>query len=894
MDWKRVETCFGDALEQPVTERVRFLEEACADDEAVRDEVLRLLGHFDNAGDFLEMPLLLVAAAEEVLEEHLNGPRSELGEMVGPYRLREVIGEGGMGAVFLASREDDAFEQDVAIKRISRGLADGEAVERFRNERQILARLDHPNIGRLYDGGTSEDGRPYLVMEYVHGRRIDDYCDAEGLGLEDRLRLFLKVCAAVGYAHRSLLIHRDLKPSNILVTEDGVPKLLDFGIAKSLEQDTARTLPGQLPMTPAYASPEQIRGDPGITTASDVYGLGVVLYELVTGSTPYLLEDGRAYTLQQAILQQEPRPPSQVANAPEMQQRLRGDVDAILLKALRKEPELRYESVEAFVGDLERFLEDLPVEARGDALSYRVRKFVRRHRMGIAAVLVAALVLAGFIAALIRQTRLATEERDNARAQTEIAEQRKVVAERLKQRAERTATAFKEAFKVSDPEIARGADITAREILDGAAGKLRKNLKDEPEILAELLTTMGEVYVSLGEFEEAEGVLMEAHGLRQGTEMEGLSHYQLGELEWHRREYVAAEGHYRQALSFLEEGTVEHARALRGLGLALVRQGRGTEAEKHLEEALQRLRERFDSTDTEVARCIFGLGWAARDRGDYDRAEELFRQVVEVRRQQPAGPALGRALAELGLVRFRQGAFKEARALLEEALLLVALAGETTYLAEVLGKLSVVLISLGEDLEAEVLIRRILELAPEGHPARGKTLHNLALIHHRRGEYTRAIDALQEALAANRRVFGMKNLAVAVNLCLLGRLSLDRSLHKEALDYFEECVAISSSIEPGHLQLAFAWIGLGRINETKDGCSAALPWYRKAYELRKGTLGEEHIQTAEAAVLLASCLENKGDAKALLRPSLKTLEQELDESDERVIEARQRLEKLEG
>ena len=856
MDWQRVETCFGDALEQPVTERVRFLEEVCADDEDVRNEVLRLLTNHDNmSDDFLEMPLLLVAAAEEVLEDHLNGPRSEVGEMVGPYQLREVIGEGGMGAVFLATREDDSYEQVVAVKRISRGLAEGEALERFRNERQILARLEHPYIARLYDGGTSEDGRPYLVMEHVEGRRIDDYCDEERLGLEDRLLLFLKVCSAVGYAHRNLLIHRDLKPSNILVTDDGVPKLLDFGIAKSLERGNklARTQPGQLPMTPSYASPEQIRGDPGITTASDVYGLGVVLYELVTGSAPYLLEDDRAYTLQQAILQQEPRPPSQVVGASERQRALRGDVDAILLKALRKEPELRYESVEALTVDVGRFLADLPVEARGDALSYRVRKFVRRHRMGITAALVAALVLAGFIAALIRQTRLATEERDNARAQTERAEQQTAYAERQQERVERTATAFKEAFKGSDPEIALGADITAREILDGAAEKLRTTLKGEPEILAELLTTMGEVYVSLGEFEEAEGVLMEAHGLRQGTDLEGLSLYHLGELEWARRNYRSAEASYSEALSRLKEGTVEYARALRGLGLSLVFLGRGNEARIHLDEALLALQAHLDEKDPEILRTLFGLGIIARDHGEYGKAEELFWQVVEVRRLQPAGPALGRALAELGAVRFRQEALEEARALHEEAIPLIEMAGDTTYLAEVLGKLVPVLIRLKEYNEAEELIQRILETTPQNHPIRGTALHNLGSIYGRRGEYTKASNTLKKALAANRLEFGNQHIAVATTSCLLGRITLERNRPSEALNRYRECAAILLSKASNHLLLATAWVGIGQAHESLESCDEAITWYRKAFELRRETLGDGHAQTAEAGSLLAGC-----------------------------------------
>ena len=899
MDLDLLQELLADAAELPPDQRAPYLDSR-APPADVRARVEELLKSYDAAGDFLDSPALEVlgvpkldveALVTQVLSSGWDASYRDIGGRVGPYRLEQLIAEGGMGTVYLGSRVDDEYHKLVAIKLVAQGLDGDDALHRFRNERQILASLEHPNIARLYDGGTTKDGRPYLVMEYVEGERIDDYC--EGLNIAECLELFREVCGAVSYAHRNLLVHRDLKPSNILVTDEGVPKLLDFGIAKSLSPDaqTTATRPGQRPMTPAYASPEQIRGEKAITTASDVYTLGVLLYEFLTGSPPYQLDDDSDITIQSAILHQEPTKPSTMVTATEgpstLYNQLRGDLDTILLKTLRKEPERRYESVQAFSDDVGRYLDHLPVEARGDALSYRVRKFVCRHRAGLVVVAAFVVVVVGFIAALIHQTRLATEERDKARAQTEI-------AERQKERAERTTEVFKDVLRGSDPEIARGTDITVREVLDGGAEKLKVTLAEEPEILADLLTTTGEVYISLGEFGQAEGVLYDALELRRGTEEEGESLYHLGELEWWRREYVAAEGRYRQALDVLPAGSVEHARALRGLGLALGQQGRNGEATKCLTEAGAELQEFFANEDPDLLRCTFGLALAARDRGDYARAEELFRRVVEIRRQQPAGPALGRALAELGVVRHLQGAFEEAKALHEEAIPLIAMAGETTYLAEVLAKLVPVLRRQGEDEEAETLIRRILETTPDDHPVVGYTLHNLALVYLRRGEHTEASDAVRKAIDFKQNVSGNPR-SIATSLCLLGRVTLSLQRLDEALGYFEECAELFNSLDTGH-EIAFAWIGLGRAREVLKGCGEAVSWYSKAFELRRQTLGEEHFQTALAAGLLGSCLAHTGaddEAEALLTSGLKALQQEFGEEDGRVVEAKRWLARFE-
>src|SRR5438874_6948402 len=420
--WEKVQALFEQALELPETERAKFLEQKCIGDDALRREVESLLDSHASAGAFIDERSLFFSE-----EDFQNGDEAvPPGQLIGAYRIVREIGRGGMGAVYLAERADEQYQKQVAIKLIKRGMDTDSVLRHFRNERQILASFDHPNIARLFDGGTTDDGVPYFVMEYVEGLPINEYCSAHGLSVVDRLKLFREACAAVSYAHRHTVIHRDIKPSNILVTDEGVPKLLDFGIAKILQPDSAGqsmlTLTGMRAMTPEYASPEQVRGEL-VTTASDVYSLGVVLYELLTGNSPYRLTTHSPREVEKAVTEQEPTRPSTVAKdgnsrfenresgdsrftkcarpARTDSRALRGDLDNILLMALRKEPARRYQSVEQFSEDIRRHLENRPVFARKDTVTYRANRFIRRNKLAVAAAL---LVLVSLIAGLLATT----------------------------------------------------------------------------------------------------------------------------------------------------------------------------------------------------------------------------------------------------------------------------------------------------------------------------------------------------------------------------------------------------------------------------------------------------------------------------------------------------------
>jgi eukaryotic-like serine/threonine-protein kinase len=459
--WKQIDELLQQALELPADERQAFLDQNCLDDEVLRGEVLSLLRADQQTGALLDQPLPL---------RSLHDP-SVVGRRVGAYKLIRELGRGGMGAVYLGERDDDQqFHQQVAIKLIKRGMDTDEIIERFRHERRILASLNHPNIARLLDGGTTDDGLPYFVMELIEGEPLPDYCRQKNMGVVERLKLFLQVCQAVQHAHNNLIIHRDLKPSNILVTPsvDGkteMVKLLDFGIAKLLGASEAglSTLSGQRPMTPEYASPEQVRAA-SISTATDVYSLGVVLYQLLADALPYQFSSRDVAELSRVVCEQEPLPPSRMASLHGVgfSRKLRGDLDNIVMAALRKEPERRYQSPAQLAEEIERHLAGQPVKARPNTFSYRTGKFLKRNRAAAAAgtfvltTLVAGIIVATWQARVARAAQVRAESAlAHAESQRQRAEREQAIAERQRQRAE-------EALAIAESHRKRAEDAQAK------------------------------------------------------------------------------------------------------------------------------------------------------------------------------------------------------------------------------------------------------------------------------------------------------------------------------------------------------------------------------------------------------------------------------------------------
>lgn len=407
-DWENLKEIFADALELPSDERESFLRDRCDGNDALYNEISSLLSAADEPESLIEKNAFDLASHVVETEHYVADQR------FGNYRIVREIGSGGMGSVFLAERDDGEFSMQVALKIVRQSVANSEVVERFKRERQILANLHHTNIATLIDGGVSDKGEPFLAMEFVDGVAITDHCDQKKLRIKERLRLFLKVCAAVSYAHRNLVVHRDLKPSNILVDQDGQPKLLDFGLAKAFTDDSSQTQTAFRAFTPAYASPEQILGS-NISTASDQYSLGVILYELLTGSKPFKY-DGRSYdeivrSLESSSIRS---PSSVVVDRNRRLGSLAGDLDNITLKALRREPERRYSSIEAFADDIRRYLEGRPVTARPNTFGYLASRFVKRYRTPVAAAALILVALVGGLAVAVWQARIAGQERDKA------------------------------------------------------------------------------------------------------------------------------------------------------------------------------------------------------------------------------------------------------------------------------------------------------------------------------------------------------------------------------------------------------------------------------------------------------------------------------------------------
>ncbi len=726
--WQEVQELFDLAATRDPSQRGFFLERACDGDSELRREVESLLAA-DVAGDSrLDQPLFSLPDAVE--------PKIE-GRRIGPYKVVREIGRGGLGAVYLAERTDQ-FRQRVALKLIKRGMDTDEVIRRFRVERQILANLEHANIARLLDGGTTDDGLPFFVMERVIGEPLDRYCDAGKLSIKARLELFLEVCSAVHYAHQNLVVHRDLKPKNILVNADG-PKLLDFGIAKLLAPEGAPpetlTRQGAMPMTPMYASPEQTRGMP-VTTATDVYSLGVILYELLTGHSPYPL-DGRGLDEHiRRIREDQPKKPSTAvrrrqqgsaaagdiseslesisethgSSPKKLQRRLAGDLDSIVLKALHKRPEDRYSSVERMSDDIRHHLGGLPVRAREGTVLYRTAKFLGRNRWRLVAALAAVLAIVGAVAKQLQTAR----QMERAEVDRRLAAER---AEEAHTQSGIRSQLLDNLFMAAD--IDRNEKFTVRELLDRGQQRIRADLSGEH--LATQLEILGMLYGELT-------LRVEAGAL-------------LGEVLQLRRDLY--DGDHRLL-----------ARELNNLAAWHYRGGEYEQAEKLYQQALE-MRARLGHTGVDLAKVMSNLASTLMQRGEYQRAEELYRRVLEIRRQAygPEDLDVAKSLRSLGNLLYLRGDFEHAEPLLRETLRIRLLHfGERhKQVAMARSSLARVLHGQGKLAEAAAMFHQVLgvrrQLMGEGGHSVAVTRKDLASVLLSQGEIAEAEESLRQALA---------------------------------------------------------------------------------------------------------------------------------------------------
>ncbi len=843
--YQRLKAVYAAALEVDTDQRAAAVAAACAGDDDLLNEARTLFAFHDRAEVFIERSAFAVGA--HLLTKYDNYSLSE--RLVGHYRLIKELGHGGMGAVFLAARADDQFRKEVAIKIVKRGLDSEETRRRFRHERQILAGLDHPNIARLLDGGATEEGLPYLVMDYVEGLPINQYCDSHSLSTTARLQLFRLVCAAVHYAHQRLVIHRDIKPGNILVTEEGTAKLLDFGIAKLLDPQLAETIGHTATeirlMTPEYASPEQVRGEE-ITTTTDVYSLGVLLYEILTGHRPYRVNSRRPDEIARAICEQDPERPSLVVSRDArssgahegsqtkkpfnrshndepagLKRRLSGDLDNIVLKAMQKEPHRRYVSVEQFSEDIRRHLDGLPVLARKDTISYRTLKFVRRHKLGVAAALLVLLTVLAGILATARQARVAARERDQARLE--------------KAKAERVNAFLQEMLSSADPQK-QGSSVKAVDLLADAALRAEIDLSKQPETLAEVRRTIGNTYVGLGLFSQGEPLLRQA--LESHQQLFGMEHpdtaktlHDLAELMRGKGEFAEAENLFQQALAIQRRlapaGDLATATTLRNLGAVLLQHGKTSESEAPAREALAMTRRLVGNNHLNVAIALSLLGLVDEYRGNLSEAEKLYRESIDVFRQ------LGHAKAL-------------------QTLVMMNLATNLT--------------SQKKFDEADGIFRSAIELSTELF---GAEHHNVAIVmtHYGRmyflkADYRRAEEILRTALQIERKVLPAGHSESAQTLVTLGIVLTKNGKAKEGEEYLREALVIRQQALPkGHWTTANVTSMLGECLTVQGRYAEAEPLLLAGYEEIKAALGEKHPRTLEARERLPKLYEAWGKAE---------------------------------
>ena len=863
-----------------------------------------------------EVEALLAIEPELDAQEFLVGPAnaglarltpSLAGRAIGAYTLERPLGQGGMGTVWLARRSDGRYDGRVAIKLLNLALLDAAGGERFRREGTALASLAHPNIARLNDAGVTDDGQPFLVLEHVEGRPIDAYCDEERLSPERRIALFLQLLGAVAHAHRNLVVHRDLKPSNILVTSDGTVKLLDFGIAKLTSgeagADAARTGTGVGWMTPEYAAPEQVRGEP-ITTSTDVYAAGVMLYGLLAGRHPTGEGSRSAADHFRAIVETEPPRLSTVATGAEvrassldrMRRSYAGDLDNIVAKALKKRPEERYASADAFADDLRRYLSHEPVRARPDSLRYRTSKFVRRNRLAVALGIIGAIAL---IAAAGRERQLrARAERETGKA---------VAVEDF------LLSVFGAADPFAPPQ-ARAANVTARALLDRGAKRIDSSLTAQPEVRAELRDALGRVYGNLGIYDAAaaqlrralaerralhgarhpnvaramdqlgvvlvqQGRLDEAdtllrmalvqrrqlHGDRSDATAESVEH--LADLLLNRNEFDAAEPLYREALAIRRalHGDSDTTLTTTQLSLAelLVAKGAYDSAAVLYRDALAIRLRNLGENHPLTGSAIQGLAKAEEHLGRYEEAERSYRRALAVYRRTlgDAHPNTSDVLNSLGQMLFKTGRHSEAESLLREALTLNrGMFGENhEKVSGNLGNLALVVRERGDLDEAERLLRRALAIdrAIYGreHTNVAYDLNELAVVLRLNGRSDLAVPILREALAQTRRLAGEKFRGTIAVQVQLGRALRETGKLAEAEQLFRDALTkLDPKNEDSQLIVIPAQVTLGRTLTEMGRATEALPQLESAHAMSLARLGPDHWRTAETQLGLGECL----------------------------------------
>ena len=853
--WGEIKEILHTAMNLSSEERSEFLDRVCGEDDRLRGEIEAYLR---------PDPLRFAALDHPVFGFQELGKQDLTGKQIDQYRLLTELGRGGMGVVYLAVRADDVYNKQVAVKILKWDQDIEYIFRRFLRERQILANLDHPFIARLLDGGTTEDGLPYYVMEFVKGKPIHDYCNDRNFTVRQRLDLFQRVCDAVQYAHQNLVVHRDLKPGNILVNEEGEPRLLDFGIAKLLAEEpfshSRLTVTGVRAMTPQYASPEQIRGEP-ITTAADIYSLGVLLFELLTGRLPFQFQNKTDPEMQHIFRRDAPPPPSSVAarrGTPDQTHAAReskaiadyrgsdhaklsgilsGDLDKIVLMALRGEPERRYASAEQFSQDIDYYLNGFPVRAEKDTFRYRSIKFIKRRRFALTGFAMAFTILLGALFLSIFQNKTIIAQRD--RVQKE------------KERMTLISEFLVDLFELSDPYQAADETVDARLLLDKAFMEIENELARDPETRAALMSNLGRIYTNLGIADKAEPLLSHALAARK---------------------------------RFLGENHPDVAQSYDHLARLALLDGRYAEAETLFSRALSILAAHPKSDPLVMAAIQSGRGGAFMLLSRFDDAERDFQAVyqVQIRYYHDDHPELATTLHALAELYSRWKKYPEAEHFLEKTLGMRerlyapghALIGET------LSNWGKTCLLQEKYDEAEAFLRRALDIQEKtlgaDHPVTAVTLAHLAGVFNRRDQYDQARVLMARSLAIKEKVHGDENPSVAavmINLAMIykrmGKYEDSERLYLRAIQIFEITVG-------DHLHLFISFNNMAMLYLAQNRLDEAIALMERAWLSLNEFLGPQHQDTALHIHDLAQIYALKGDyerAISLLCEALRIDEQ---------------------
>ncbi len=888
--WAQIQRIFDAAMDLDALDRTAYISEACGSDENLRNQIEALMLAADSDED-------LVSDLVRSATDRLIDTEKRLTQPIGPFRLVEAIGEGGMGVVYLARRDDHEFVQNVAIKVLHKRIINEETQRRFLAERQILADLNHPNIARLLDGGQTDDGQPYIVMEYIDGKPLVEYCDDNRLAIDQRLDLFRQVCQAVAEAHRSLIVHRDIKSNNILVGQDGTPKLLDFGIAKVLgnhlgELDLAQTQLHDRLLTPDSASPEQITGQ-AITTATDIYSLGILLYELLCGCRPFRLAYSTAGEMEQTICNEIPLAPHNALDSrlreddidieevarnrscspSRLRARLRGELDCIVLMALKKEPRRRYRSVNDFSDDINRHLQGEPIRAVRDSRRYRFMKFVTRNRIPVAAATVFMVSVSAFaITNYIQSKEIAAQARDIAIQAQNIATQNEDM--------EDTLGFLSGVFLAASPEGLQKKEPSALDILDFAEQKIAEDMADRPEVMGRLLQTIASAYEGQGEsgkalqnYESAMTLIEQSMGQNHPLMADVL--HDLGRYHW-TRDWTTASNYYKQALAIIEHPeTIEvfgnnpdrqiqaKQKLLRNMAELEISQGQWNDAELHAETALELSQQLTPGpiTSTEIALNLSMLGALHLRLSNFELSDRFLTRAIDEfkKNHDPSHTFVAQLLNDLALTKHARGDLTTAEQLYKEGLAILESVFDQNDSRLLLAKadLGRFLGTQGKHEQAELL----LETATNGLSQReGEANHELA--------------------------FNLVQLAIVKTH--LRKFSVAENLFDSALEIY------ANTIEPDHAFVGEAYRQYGNLRIQQSLYQDAITWFDASLTILLARLGENHWQTAatlseKAEALLR--LDQRREARALLDTAVPVLDSLLGSEHRLAQAAHTRLEK---